>query len=124
MERVELATAHSSHRLTTNGYVNCPDRPVSIAVEGSNQVIRCRKGETLLGASQRIGQRCLQVGCRGGGCGVCKVKVLQGTYTERFMSKKVITDADRENHVVLACCIYPAEDMVVQPLGRRPDARD
>ena len=44
----------------------------------------------------------IQVGCRGGGCGVCRVEVLAGdVYTAKRMSKAHVTEADLAHGIVL-----------------------
>jgi hypothetical protein len=47
------------------------------------------------------------VGCRGGGCGVCRVRVLDGAYTTLRMSRQAHVEADEAAGVVLACRIVP-----------------
>jgi len=56
----------------------------------------------------------ISVGCRGGGCGVCRVRVLEGTYTARRMSRRHVSEADEANGYVLACRIVPTSDITVQ----------
>ncbi len=66
---------------------------------------------------QALMQGCeaIPIGCRGGGCGVCRVEVMSGTYRAKRMSKKYVTDDDLANGVVLACRIYAESDLVVRP---------
>ena len=45
-------------------------------------------------------------GCRRGGCGMCKVKVLDGEYTQELVrSHEALTDEELENNFALACCM-------------------
>jgi phenol hydroxylase P5 protein len=60
----------------------------------------------------------VQVGCRSGGCGVCRVEVLSGTYTAKKMSKAHVTEDDLERNIVLSCRIFPTSDLVVRPCPR------
>lgn len=64
--------------------------------------------------------RAVPVGCRGGGCGVCRVRVLDGSYDSLRMSAKHISAADAADHVVLACRIIPTTDLVLELAPRVP----
>jgi len=55
--------------------------------------------------------RRLPVGCRRGGCGICRVRVTSGNYQRAPMSRDHISAEDEEAGVVLACCIYPLSDL-------------
>lgn len=59
----------------------------------------------------------ISVGCKGGGCGVCKVQVLEGQYKHKPMSKAHITNEELEQGVVLACRITPTSDLTVLAIG-------
>ena len=74
----------------------------------------------VLRAMEQACARGIDVGCRSGGCGVCRSEVLAGTYTERPMSKAHVPAEDRARGVILACRIIPTSDLVLRPLGRRP----
>jgi ferredoxin len=65
---------------------------------------------------QMIAHRCaaIPVGCRGGGCGVCRVRILDGTYTTRRMSRRHVSQADEADGVALACRVIPTSDITVQ----------
>ncbi|WP_394233771.1 2Fe-2S iron-sulfur cluster-binding protein [Niallia oryzisoli] len=54
----------------------------------------------------------IPTGCRRGGCGMCKVKVLQGEFTQDFIrSHEALSDAELENGYALACCMVPKSDL-------------
>jgi ferredoxin len=50
-----------------------------ITVQGENVAVECAPGETVLEAMHRTGHA-LRVGCRRGGCAVCKLDVIDGEY--------------------------------------------
>ncbi|MFK4754808.1 MULTISPECIES: 2Fe-2S iron-sulfur cluster-binding protein [Oceanospirillaceae] len=56
------------------------------------------------------------VGCKGGGCGKCRVKVTSGTYLSKKMSRAHITPRDEEQSIVLACRIFAQSDIRIIPL--------
>lgn len=68
----------------------------------------------VLHAMIRAAQRCIPVGCRGGGCGACRVRVLAGTYTTRRMSRRHVSPTDEAEQIVLACRLLPSSDIVVE----------
>lgn len=53
----------------------------------------------------------LPVGCRRGGCGVCRARVILGTYECATMSEAHVTPQDRKEGLVLACSIYPRDNI-------------
>lgn len=78
----------------------------------------CSESETALHALARSGRRGIPVGCRGGGCGVCKVQVLDGEYGKKPMSRSHVSERDEAMHQVLACCIVPKTDLQLRVIGR------
>lgn len=68
----------------------------------------------VLHAMIRAAQRCIPVGCRGGGCGACRVRVLAGTYATRRMSRRHVSVDDEAEQIVLACRLLPSSDIVVE----------
>ena len=89
-----------------------------VSLEGHGQA-NAYDGERVLVALERaqgFGQlknmpRRLPVGCRRGGCGVCRVRVLAGQYRSDLMSRSHVSAEDEAAGVVLACCIYPLSDL-------------
>jgi ferredoxin len=71
-------------------------------------------GQRVLHEMIRRNIRAVPVGCRGGGCGVCRVRVLDGTYDSLRMSAKHISADDAAHRVVLACRIIPTTDLVIE----------
>jgi ferredoxin len=72
---------------------------------------------SLLHSVSKTANSPINVGCRGGGCGVCKVQVLEGTYKHKPMSKAHITNKELARGVVLACRIIPTSDLTVLAIG-------
>lgn len=79
-------------------------------------VMHLHAGESLLAASERCYKKPIAVGCRGGGCGVCRVRVLSGDYQCKVMSRTHISVDDQAQGVVLACRVYPQSDMHIEHL--------
>lgn len=71
-------------------------------------------GQTLLVSAAQQCRHLIAVGCRGGGCGVCRIRVLCGSYEAKVMSKAHIGEFERSRNIVLACRIFPTSDMEVK----------
>lgn len=84
----------------------------------TGEVFNCTGTETLLKALTRTGMRNIPVGCRGGGCGVCKVEVLTGRFRAQPMSRSHINEQDLACNRVLACCIVAESDLEIRVIGR------
>ncbi len=77
-----------------------------------------RQRANRLSAMSASGAKTLQVGCRSGGCGVCRVQVLEGEWRAGQMSRAQIDAwAEQQGHV-LACRMYPKTDLRLRAVGR------
>lgn len=71
-------------------------------------------GETLLRALARAGLR-YRVGCRRGGCGICKVQLTLGEVRyERPIAPQVLSDDERVEGVCLSCRAVPLTNVVIE----------
>nr|WP_279538435.1 2Fe-2S iron-sulfur cluster binding domain-containing protein [Pseudomaricurvus alcaniphilus] len=75
---------------------------------------RCRPGQSLLASMELANSSCINIGCRGGGCGVCKVRILSGEYSCKRMSKTHIAEDQAEAGFALACRVMPLSDLTVE----------
>ncbi len=89
-----------------------------VTINETGVTYRCRSDESLLHGMERLGKRGIPSGCRGGGCGVCKVEVVCGDYVARTMSCDHVSDDDRCHHRLLACKVYPTSDVTVEVIGK------
>lgn len=91
------------------------------------RVVQVPYGERVLLECHRRGIGDVPIGCRGGGCGVCRVRVSAGSYYTKKMSRKHISAHDEEDGIVLACRLIPLSDLTIQPTpapaNDRADAR-
>lgn len=79
---------------------------------GSRQEIVCKDNQTLLDAANMQGVS-IKYACKGGGCGLCKIKVNEGSYERGKSSKAVLPDSERELDYTLACKTFPKSNMTV-----------
>ena len=90
-----------------------------IIIEGTGDSFSCMPGQNVLQAMEQLGNRVIPVGCRGGGCGVCRVQVLgNGRYRTGKMSRTEITMDDEQNGICLACKLFPEGNLGLRPLGK------
>ena len=54
----------------------------------------------------------IPTGCIRGGCGMCKVKVLNGEYDQELVrSQDALSDEELANNYALACCMTAKSDL-------------
>lgn len=89
-----------------------------ITLADSDTHFSCKDGQTVLAAMEKLGRRDIPVGCRGGGCGVCRVQVVDGArYRTHKMSRAQVSEQDLAAGICLACKLIPEGDLVVRALG-------
>ena len=53
-------------------------------------------------------------GCQQGGCGMCKVKVLDGQYAQELVrSHDALSNEELDNEYALACCMTPKSNLEI-----------
>ncbi|MCB1667524.1 MAG: 2Fe-2S iron-sulfur cluster-binding protein [Porticoccaceae bacterium] len=80
----------------------------------------CEPGQALLDALLVIQNKKIAAGCRSGGCGICKIQVLEGSYRCGSMSKSQVSDEELAAGITLACKTYPESDLLVKPYQSIP----
>ena len=93
-----------------------------ITVEDTGDRFACIDGLPVLKAMTALGGRGIPSGCHGGGCGVCKVRVLDGDYRTAAMSRDHVSAEEEAGGIALACRLYPASDLRLKVLGRMQKA--
>ncbi len=91
-----------------------------MTMAGSDLSFACRPGQSLLTAMIMAGRTGIKVGCRSGGCGVCRVKIVAGRYASEKMTRSRISEADEAEGIVLACRIQPASDLSFEAFPLKP----
>lgn len=85
-----------------------------VAIAGLDESFRCKPGQSILGAMIAAGRRPIAVGCRSGGCGVCRVQVVNGAYTTGRMNRAVVSEAEEAAGILLACKTLPTSDITIE----------
>jgi len=89
-----------------------------VVIEDTGERYPCKDGDSVLRGMEALGRKGIPVGCRGGGCGVCKVEIVAGDYyVSRVMSREHVSEDDERCHRVLACRVNPLTDLRLKVLG-------
>lgn len=94
----------------------------SILIEDSGETVRSDGRDNVLRAMEVLGRKGIPVGCRGGGCGICKVRVVEGRYHTRKMSRACISDDEEASGIVLACRLFADSDLRLRVVGKMLNA--
>lgn len=87
------------------------------------QCFGCAATESVLAAMQRQGVGGVVLGCRAGGCGVCRVRVTAGAYRIGPVSRAHLSEEDQENGFALACRLFPQADLCITPAPKTKAVR-
>lgn len=90
----------------------------NVLIEETGETFRCSPQESLLAGMERLGKKGIPVGCRGGGCGVCKVEIVAGSYVKRVMSRAYVSAEEEAAGQVLACRVRPTSDITLRVIGK------
>lgn len=90
----------------------------TIWIAGETVAFPCLPNEAVLVAMERAGLARIPVGCRQGGCGVCKIQVIDGAYHCGRMSRDHVSADDEAAGRVLACRVLADSDMTIKPFGK------
>jgi len=88
-----------------------------ITVVNKDITYKCSETQNLLVSLEALHPAMSIVGCRQGGCGYCRIKIISGTFKIGPMSKAHISDEDLNQGIVLACRTYPTSDISCEFLG-------
>jgi len=71
-------------------------------------------GETVLAALGRAGLK-YRIGCRRGGCGICKLQLVAGEVRyERPVAESVLSDDEKVAGICLSCRAVPITNILVE----------
>lgn len=86
---------------------------ITLRVEPAGVTVPLMAGETILAGLFRNGYA-YRVGCRRGGCGICKVNLVAGEVTyAATISEVVFSQAEESAGLCLSCRAVPTTDAVI-----------
>lgn len=97
--------------------MNAPVTRYTIHLLNTRDRFSCQADVDVLRAMEQLNFKGIPVGCRGGGCGVCKVRVVAGHYQTRKMSRAYVSAEEEAAGTVLACRLYPLGDLELEVVG-------
>lgn len=72
----------------------------------------------MLGGMEGLRRKGIPVGCRSGGCGVCKIRIEKGRVRRGPTSRAHVSLEEEAAGVALACRCYPEGDLELSVLGK------
>ena len=88
-----------------------------INVQGTDIAFECDEDAAVLHAMIRNGKGPVRHGCCGGGCGVCRARIVSGDFFAfKPMSAAHVTEEEKKQGFALLCCIQPRSDLSIAAL--------
>src|SRR4051794_33903650 len=85
-----------------------------VTIQPDGVQVSAAADETLLHTLSRAGLR-YRVGCKRGGCGICKVQLVLGEVRyERPIATSVLSDDERVHGICLSCRAVPLTNVVIE----------
>lgn len=92
---------------------------VSVCVVQTGESYPCATTESLLRGMLKLGRKGIPAGCVNGGCGVCKVRIVEGTVTSLGpISREHVSDDEERCGITLACRVAPATPVRLEVIGK------
>jgi 3-phenylpropionate/trans-cinnamate dioxygenase ferredoxin reductase subunit len=92
---------------------------VSVHIAQTDETYVCATSESLLQGMLRLGRKGIPVGCVNGGCGVCKVQVLEGQCQSLGpISRAHVSAAEEAHGITLACRVAPLTPVELEVMGK------
>ena len=92
--------------------------PFQITIDDTGESFGCKVDQHVLSAMSQMGKKGIPSGCHGGGCGVCKVKITEGQYEAKVMSRAHVSIDEESAGCVLACRVFPSSDLHLDVVGK------
>lgn len=91
----------------------------TVRIAQTGETYPCAPGESLLQGMLRLGRKGIPVGCASGGCGVCKVRILQGEVRALGpVSRAHVSLEDERAGYTLACRSSPVTAIELEVAGK------
>ena len=92
---------------------------VSVLVTQTAESYLCATSESLLQGMLKLGRKGIPVGCVNGGCGVCKVRILEGEVKTLGPVSRAHVSVEEEAHgCTLACRVAPLTAVRLEVTGK------
>jgi 3-phenylpropionate/trans-cinnamate dioxygenase ferredoxin reductase subunit len=92
---------------------------VQVHVAQTGETYPCASDESLLQGMLRLGRKGIPVGCVNGGCGVCKVRILEGEVRRLGpVSRAHVSVEEEAAGCTLACRVAPVTPVRLEVAGK------
>ena len=92
---------------------------LNVCVAPTGESYPCATTESLLRGMLKLGRKGIPAGCVNGGCGVCKVRIVEGTVTALGpVSRAHVSAAEECTGITLACRVAPATTVRLEVVGK------
>ena len=91
----------------------------SVQVAQTGEAYPCATNESLLKGMLRLGRRGIPAGCVSGGCGVCKVRIVEGSVASLGpISRAHVSQEEEDRGYTLACRVAPLTAVRLEVTGK------
>jgi ferredoxin len=91
----------------------------TVQIPQTGEAYPCRLDESILQGMLRLGRKGIPVGCVNGGCGVCKVRILEGEVRRLGpVSRSHVSVDDERQGCTLACRVAPTTAIALEVTGK------
>nr|BAH90065.1 ferredoxin [uncultured bacterium] len=92
---------------------------VRVSVSQTGDCFDCATNESLLAGMLRLGRKGIPVGCVNGGCGVCKVRIVEGGVQPLGpVSRAHVSTEEEAQGYTLACRVAPTQAVCLEVAAR------
>lgn len=92
---------------------------VRVSVSQTGDCFDCATNESLLSGMLRLGRKGIPAGCVNGGCGVCKVRIVDGAVQPLGPVSRAHVSAEEEARgYTLACRVAPTQAVCLEVAAR------
>ena len=90
-----------------------------ICIEDTGEQYACADSRSVLEGMEALGKKGIPVGCRQGGCGVCKVRIVSGQVQSCGpISRAHVSIEEEAQGITLACRVTPVTAVRLEVAGR------
>jgi 3-phenylpropionate/trans-cinnamate dioxygenase ferredoxin reductase subunit len=119
METIERVEHPRRRALSVSAEAGSDPGEHEVLLVQTGEVYTCREHETLLEGMCRLGRRGIPVGCLGGGCGICKVRVLRGEVVSLGpISRAHVSEEEERQGYTLACRAAAKGAVTLEVVGK------
>ncbi len=92
---------------------------VQVTIPQTGESYPCAIGESLLMGMLKLGRKGIPAGCVNGGCGVCRIRILEGKINQLGpISRAHVSAAEEAQGYTLACRVGATQNVRLEVAGK------